>query len=175
MTKSQLYRVRSQHPLTQWNKVLKKTPKKSLYWKIILKPNAWFSWSTCPTIKISKVHCMALIQEKWPGYGLTQRVLNEYRGPGFLAVIWLGSSVINGSTNPLPPSSVSNLYRRHTGRLRKRDKLPNTETYNQKKALPSMNHLILSGLPDWQRCFMNASKKWLTYFSFLPSFLTLER
>ncbi len=36
-----------------------------------------------------------------------------YRGPGFLAVVWFGSSPT--------PSPVSKLHRRHTGRLRKRE------------------------------------------------------
>jgi hypothetical protein len=41
-----------------------------------------------------------------------------YRGPGFLAVLWFGSS-----PTPFPPSPASKLDRRHIGRLRKRDKL----------------------------------------------------
>ncbi len=40
-----------------------------------------------------------------------------YRGPGLLAVVWFGSS-----PSP-PPSPVSKLDRRHTGRLRKKDNL----------------------------------------------------
>ncbi len=38
-----------------------------------------------------------------------------YRGPGFLAVVWFGSS------HTPTPSSVAMLDRRHTGSLRKRD------------------------------------------------------
>ncbi len=44
----------------------------------------------------------------------TQRVLNDYRGPGFLA---------NDPPPPPPHFPVSKLDRRHTGRLRKRDKI----------------------------------------------------
>ncbi len=40
-----------------------------------------------------------------------------YRGSGFLAVVWLGSSP------PSPPPPVSKLDRRHTARPRKRDNL----------------------------------------------------
>ncbi len=43
-----------------------------------------------------------------------------YRGPGFLAVVWFGSSP---TPLPHPPSSLSKLNRQHTGRLRKKDKL----------------------------------------------------
>ncbi len=73
-----------------------------------------------------------------------------YRRPGFLAVVWFGSS-----PSPFPPSLVSKLDRRHTGRLRKRDNLltgkggdgdggRGAESYVRKKAWPSINHSILS-------------------------------
>ncbi len=44
-----------------------------------------------------------------------QRVSNDHRGPGFLAVICFGSTP--------PPSPVSKLGLRHTGKLRKSDNL----------------------------------------------------
>jgi hypothetical protein len=47
-----------------------------------------------------------------------QRVLNDLRWPGFLAVAWFSSS-----STPSLPSLVSKLDRQHTERLRKRDKL----------------------------------------------------
>jgi hypothetical protein len=40
-----------------------------------------------------------------------------FRGPGFLAVVFLGSSLLP------PPSPISNVDRRHIGRLRKGDYL----------------------------------------------------
>jgi hypothetical protein len=58
--------------------------------------------------------------------------------------------------HPLPPSSVSKLDRRHTGRLRKRDNLlPGEEGggswATRKKALPSINDSILSAsVPPWK-------------------------
>ncbi len=74
------------------------------------------------------------------------------RGPGFLAVVWFGAS-------PTPASQLDR-RRRHTGRLRKRDKLLTGEmdkgmckepnhTYNRQKALASINHSILSALWCW--------------------------
>ncbi len=47
-----------------------------------------------------------------------QGVLNDYRGPGFLAVILFGSSVT-------PSPVINELGRRNGGRLRKREKLLN--------------------------------------------------
>ncbi len=53
---------------------------------------------------------------------LTGRVLRDreywmiYRGPGFLAVLWFGST-----STPSLPSSVSMIHLRHTGRQKKRD------------------------------------------------------
>jgi hypothetical protein len=43
-----------------------------------------------------------------------------YRGPGFLAFVWIGGLA---PSLPPPPSPVIKLYRRHTRRLRKRDNL----------------------------------------------------
>ncbi len=59
----------------------------------------------------------------WNNIGgeLSREYWMVYRGPGFLAVIWVGSS-----PTP-PPSPVSKLERRRTGRLRKRAKLPTEE------------------------------------------------
>ncbi len=41
-----------------------------------------------------------------------------HRGPGFLTVVWFGSTPASS-----PPSPVRKFDRRHTGRLRKRDSL----------------------------------------------------
>ncbi len=67
-----------------------------------------------------------------------------YRGPGYLAVVWFGSS----------PTPVSKLDRRHTGRLRKRDNFltgeggrggwPRGKSYDRKEAWSSIIHSILS-------------------------------
>ncbi len=77
-----------------------------------------------------------------------------YRGPGFFAVAWSGSS----TTLPPPfPPLVHNLSRRYTGWLRKRDNLlagegcmgewERVESYGGKKAWSSIHYLILSGSP----------------------------
>ncbi len=74
------------------------------------------------------------------------------RRPGFLAVVWFGSSPTLSSP---PPVSKNN--RRHTGRLRKRDNFltgegergggcRGAESCDRKKAWSSKNHSILSGL-----------------------------
>jgi hypothetical protein len=54
-----------------------------------------------------------------------------YRGPDFLAVEKFARP-------PLPPSPVSKLNRRHTGRLRKRDKLPTGELGNWVRKEPNL-------------------------------------
>ncbi len=72
-----------------------------------------------------------------------------YRGSGFLAVVWFGSSRI-----PLPLAPASKRDRWHTGRLRKREKMlieegrgggRATESYDRKKAFSYINPSILSG------------------------------
>jgi len=44
------------------------------------------------------------------------RGIDDYRVPGFLAVLWFGST-----STPSLPSSVSMIHLRHTGRQKKRD------------------------------------------------------
>jgi hypothetical protein len=62
-----------------------------------------------------------------------------------LRIIWL-------LLNPLPPSPVTKLDRRHTGRLRKRDNLLTGEggggakSYAGEKTWSSINHSILSDI-----------------------------
>ncbi len=59
-----------------------------------------------------------------------------------LAILWFGSS-----TTPPPPSPVSKLDRRHTGRPRKRDNLLTGEGWmeqNQTTVCSSIKHSILS-------------------------------
>ncbi len=67
------------------------------------------------------------------------------RESGFLAVVWFGSY-------PTPPSPVSKLDRRHTGRRRKRDNLLSergreggggAKSFDGEKAWSSINHSIL--------------------------------
>jgi hypothetical protein len=68
-----------------------------------------------------------------------------YRGPGFLASVWLGST-----PTPSPRYPVRELDRRHAGRLGKRDNLLTVEGEEEwatslfKKAWSSKNHSILS-------------------------------
>ncbi len=68
-----------------------------------------------------------------------------YRGPGFLSVVWFGSSP--HPLNPPPTSPVSKLDWRHTGRLKKERQLADgwgggwgAESYHSKKAWSSLNH-----------------------------------
>ncbi len=68
----------------------------------LMTPSIWYLYSLDATYRIWR-------REDWM----------IYRGPGFLAAVWFGSS----PTPYLPPSTVSKLDRRHTGRLRKRDNL----------------------------------------------------
>jgi hypothetical protein len=90
----------------------------------------------------------------------------------FFAVDWALQRVLNNSQrtmlsrgrmiwllgHPLPPSLVSKLGRRHTGRLRKRDNLADgrgggrgAESSDRKKAWSSINPSILSGPQYSQR------------------------
>ncbi len=77
-----------------------------------------------------------------------------YRGPGFLAAVWFGST-----PNTPPPLSRQQARPATHRRLRKRDNLlahrkgggsggrgRGAESYDPKKARPSINHSILSGL-----------------------------
>ncbi len=64
-----------------------------------------------------------------------------YRGPGFLAVVWFGSSC------PFPPSPVSKLDRRHT-RRRGGGVGRGAESYHRRKVWSSINHSILSDRND---------------------------
>jgi hypothetical protein len=64
---------------------------------------------------------MELAEEEDFGNNLVQNSIPESiewfkKGPGFLAVVWFGSSL---TLSPL--SSVSKIKQRHTGKLRKRD------------------------------------------------------
>jgi hypothetical protein len=79
----------------------------------------------------------------------SQRELNDVEGQVFK---WPYDSVL---AQPFPPSPVSKLDRRHTGRLRKRDNLLTREikgvgrgadSCDRKKAWSSINHSILSVL-----------------------------
>ncbi len=70
-----------------------------------------------------------------------------WRGLGFLAVLWFSSSLIFST----PHSPISKLDRRHTERLRKKDRLLAWEGVGEepnytdrKKAWSSLNHSILS-------------------------------
>ncbi len=69
-----------------------------------------------------------------------------YRGPGFLAVVWFGSS-----PSPFP---VCQFDWRHTGRLRKRENFLTRvgegwgEEPNSEKAWFSVNGSVLSGIEE---------------------------
>ncbi len=87
-----------------------------------------------------------------------QRVLNDYRGPAFLAVEWFGSS-----PTPSHPTPISKLDRRHTWRLRKGNNLltadreeggwRGAESYDpRKKTWSLINHSILCGRIPCYRC-----------------------
>jgi hypothetical protein len=83
-----------------------------------------------------------------------QRVLNDLKRARLSRdrMIWL-------LAHSFPPSLVSYLDQRHTGRMRKRDNLLLGEgeegggqgavSYGRKKALFSLNHLILSAQNYW--------------------------
>jgi hypothetical protein len=66
----------------------------------------------------------------------------DYRGPGFLAVVLFDSFA--------PPSHVSELKGRHTGRLRKRDGIEGegegAELYADEKTCSSIIQEILSAM-----------------------------
>ncbi len=94
----------------------------------------------------------------------TQRVLNDLQGPGFLAVVWFGSSL------SIPPP-VSKLDRRHTGDRERETNCTNccwrekegnqiTKSYDCKKAWPSINNAILSAATTFEKikfCAFNVS------------------
>ncbi len=98
-------------------------------------------------------HYRATPMAQFPPLTPHQRVLNDYRGPGFLArrMIWLLA---------LPPLPTKKLARRHTGGLRKRYYLltgegegggRRAESYDRKKAWSSINHSLLSYPSQWQQ------------------------
>jgi len=64
-----------------------------------------------------------------------------YRLPGFLPIVWFGSS----PTPPQPPYPVNKLDRKYTGRLRKREE--GRVWARSKKAWSFINHSILSAPP----------------------------
>jgi len=69
----------------------------------------------------------------------------NYRGPSFLAVVWL-------LQHPLHFSPVSKHHRRHTDRMRTRERVEGrggAKLYNGNKAWSSLNHSILSA--SWHR------------------------
>ncbi len=100
----------------------------------ILSSLVWIlSYSGAEKIWVRKSWNILPIRNSDREYWMLYRV---FRGPGYLAVFWFGSSPI-----PSPPLPLD---RRHTGRLRKRDDLLTWEgegvgdTYDRKKSWSSI-------------------------------------